>query len=147
MRKRRFDSPSDCAARVTVPDRQSSIFNSQSSIFNLQSPKAPSSMMRSPAPATATDLYELTMAAGYWAMPEGAPFFAGEPLLTVAAPILEAQIVETALLALVCYPTSVATKAARVVAAAGRRDVVEFGARRAPGTDAALIAARAAVVG
>jgi len=82
-----------------------------------------------------------------WAVPEGTPVFANEPLLTVAAPILEAQIVETALLALLNYPTSVATKAARVVSAARGRSVVEFGARRAPGTDAALIAARAAFIG
>lgn len=82
-----------------------------------------------------------------WAVPEGTPVFPNEPLLTVAAPILEAQIVETALLALLNYPTSVATKAARVVSAAGGRSVVEFGARRAPGTDAALIAARAAFIG
>jgi nicotinate phosphoribosyltransferase len=82
-----------------------------------------------------------------WAVPEGTPVFANEPILTVVAPILEAQIVETALLALVNYPTSVATKAARVVTAARGRGVIEFGARRAPGSDAALIAARAAYLG
>lgn len=100
---------------------------------------------------TPPDFFEalaaLRFSGDVWAVPEGTPLFANEPLLTVAAPILEAQIVETALLALLNYPTSVATKAARVVTAAGGRNVVEFGARRAPGTDAALIAARAAFIG
>ncbi len=82
-----------------------------------------------------------------WAIPEGTPVFAEEPLLTVVAPILQAQIVETALLMLINYPTSVASKAARVVTAAQGRSVVEFGARRAPGPEAALRAARAACLG
>ncbi len=92
-------------------------------------------------------LAELRFTGDLWAMPEGTPVFPNEPMLTVAAPIVEAQIVETALLALVNYPTSVATKASRVVEAARGRSVVEFGARRAHGTDAALVAARAAFVG
>jgi nicotinate phosphoribosyltransferase len=82
-----------------------------------------------------------------WAVPEGTPVFPNEPILTIAAPLIEAQIVETALLALINYPTSVASKAARIVAAARERPCIEFGARRAHGTEAALIAARAAFIG
>lgn len=79
-----------------------------------------------------------------WAMPEGTPFFPHEPVLVIRAPLVEAQLVETALLALVNFPVSVASKATRVVAAAGGRSVVEFGARRAHGPGAAFVAARAA---
>ena len=89
----------------------------------------------------------LTFTGDLWAVPEGAPVFANEPILVVSAPVIEAQIVETALLALTNYPTSVATKAARVVEAARGRAIVEFGSRRAPGPDAALTAARAAFIG
>jgi nicotinate phosphoribosyltransferase len=79
-----------------------------------------------------------------WAMPEGTPFFPGEPVLRVSAPIAEAQLVETALLAIVNFQTTVASKALRIVQAAGGRSVMEFGARRAHGLEAALFAARAA---
>jgi nicotinate phosphoribosyltransferase len=79
-----------------------------------------------------------------WAMREGTPFFPMEPILRVSAPIAEAQLVETALLAIVNFQTTIASKAARVVHAAGDRPVMEFGARRAHGLDAALFAARAA---
>jgi nicotinate phosphoribosyltransferase len=82
-----------------------------------------------------------------WAVPEGTPVFPNEPILSISAPIIEAQIVETALIAIVNYPTSVATKASRIVEAARGRSIVEFGARRAHGTRAALTAARAAYVG
>ncbi len=82
-----------------------------------------------------------------WAMPEGTPVFAGEPLLRVTAPLPEAQLVETALLSLVMFQTSIATKASRVVRASAGRQVVEFGGRRAHGHDAAVQAARAAFVG
>jgi len=78
------------------------------------------------------------------AMREGTPVFANEPMLQVTAPLAQAQLVETALLSLVNFQTSVASKAVRVVAAAGGRPVMEFGARRAHGPDAALLAARAA---
>lgn len=77
------------------------------------------------------------------ALDEGAVLFPYEPILRVSAPIIEAQLVETALLSLIGYPTSVASKAARVTRAAAGRDVVEFGARRAPGAAAAAHAARA----
>ena len=82
-----------------------------------------------------------------WAIPEGTPVFQNEPLVRVTAPMIEAQIVETALLATINLQTMVASKAARVVAAAAGRDVIEFGSRRAHGTEAALYAARAAYVG
>jgi nicotinate phosphoribosyltransferase len=79
-----------------------------------------------------------------WAMPEGTPFFPMEPLLRVSAPIAEAQLVETALLAIVNFQSTVASKGLRIVRAAAGRPVMEFGARRAHGLDAALLAARAA---
>lgn len=80
------------------------------------------------------------------AVPEGTPVFANEPLLQITAPIPEAQLVETAALAFLTFQTSVASKAARVVIAASGRPVMEFGARRAHGLDAALFAARAAYI-
>jgi nicotinate phosphoribosyltransferase len=81
------------------------------------------------------------------AMPEGTVAFANEPLLRVRAPIIEAQIAETYLLATINFQTLIATKAARIVDAAAGRGVVEFGARRAHGFDAAVAAARAATIG
>jgi len=82
-----------------------------------------------------------------WAMPEGTLCFSGEPLLRVTAPIAEAQIVETALLATVSFQTMIASKAARAVEAAAGRPVVEFGARRAHGIESGVLAARAAFIG
>ena len=81
-----------------------------------------------------------------WAVAEGEVVFPHEPLLRVTAPALQAQLVETALLATVTFQTSIASKAARIVAAAEGRPVIEFGSRRAHGLDAALHAARAAYV-
>jgi nicotinate phosphoribosyltransferase len=82
-----------------------------------------------------------------WAMPEGTLVFAGEPLLRVTAPVIQGQILETYLLAMLSYQTMVASKAARIVTAAQGRRVVDFGARRAHGSEASLLAARAAVIG
>jgi nicotinate phosphoribosyltransferase len=82
-----------------------------------------------------------------FAIPEGTPVFAGEPFLTVRAPIIEAQIPETYLLAMLGFQSSIATKAARVVKAALGRDVVEFGTRRAQSPEAGVLAARAAYIG
>jgi nicotinate phosphoribosyltransferase len=79
-----------------------------------------------------------------WAMREGTPFFPMEPILRVSAPIAEAQLVETALLAIVNFQTTIASKATRIVHAAAGRPVMEFGARRAHGLGAALFSARAA---
>ena len=81
-----------------------------------------------------------------WALPEGTVFFPGEPLLRVTAPIAEAQLVETSLLSILHLQTLIASKAARVTAAAAGRSVVEFGSRRAHGTEAAVFAARAAYI-
>jgi nicotinate phosphoribosyltransferase len=78
------------------------------------------------------------------AMPEGTVAFEDEPLLQVVAPLPEAQLVETALLAIVSFQTSVASRASRVVRAAENRPVIEFGARRAHGPEAGALAARAA---
>ena len=82
-----------------------------------------------------------------WAMAEGEPVFPDEPLLRVTAPVIEAQLVETALLSTVLFQTSVASRASRMVRAAAGRPVYEFGARRAHGTEAGVLAGRAAFVG
>ena len=82
-----------------------------------------------------------------WAMPEGTVLFPGEPILRVTAPIVEAQIVETFLLATINFQTMIASKAVRVSQAAGVRPVIEFGTRRAHGIESGLLAARAAVIG
>lgn len=96
-------------------------------------------------PATFFDyLRSFRFSGDVWAMPEGTPLFPMEPVLRVSAPIAEAQLVETALLAFVNFQTTVASKAMRMVRAASGRTVMEFGARRAHGLDAALYAARAA---
>lgn len=79
-----------------------------------------------------------------WAMPEGTPVFAGEPVLRVAGPIEQAQLVETYLLSVISFSTLVASKAARVRLAAGDARVVDFGSRRAHGPLAACWAARSA---
>lgn len=80
-------------------------------------------------------------------IPEGTVVFPHEPLVRVSGPIIQAQIVESALLNAVNYQTLIATKAARVVMAAQGEAVLEFGLRRAQGVDGALSASRAAYVG
>ncbi|MGE0105047.1 MAG: nicotinate phosphoribosyltransferase [Blastocatellales bacterium] len=92
-------------------------------------------------------LREFRFSGEVWAMPEGTVAFAGEPLLRVTAPLIEAQIVETYLLATINFQTLIATKAARIVEAAQGRGVIEFGARRCHGFGAAIAAARAAYIG
>jgi nicotinate phosphoribosyltransferase len=81
------------------------------------------------------------------ALAEGTPFFAGEPILEVVAPIGEAQLIETLAINQLGFEIMIASKAVRVVHAAGGRPVIDFGGRRAHGLDAALKAARAAYVG
>lgn len=100
-------------------------------------------------PATFFDEYlpRFRFSGDVWAMEEGTPVFPPEPLLRVTAPVGEAQLVETALLAIVAFQTTIASKAARVVHAAAGRPVIEFGTRRAHGLEAGLYAARAAVIG
>jgi nicotinate phosphoribosyltransferase len=92
-------------------------------------------------------LREFRFTGDVWAMPEGTAAFGMEPVLRIRAPIIEAQIVETFLLATVNFQTMIASKAARVVTAARGRDVIEFGTRRAHGSEAGLLAARAAYIG
>jgi len=82
-----------------------------------------------------------------WAFPEGTVFFTNEPIMRVTAPIIEAQIVETYLLSTINFETLIATKSSRVVESARGRGVVEFGARRAHGPEAAVLAARASYIG
>ncbi len=79
-----------------------------------------------------------------FAVPEGTPLFAGEPMMTVRAPIIEAQIPETYLLSALTFQTLIASKAARVVDAAQGRTVIEFGTRRAHTPEAGVLGARAA---
>ena len=81
-----------------------------------------------------------------WAMPEGTAAFGMEPLMRITAPIIEAQIAETFLLSAINFQTMIASKASRIVTAASGRDIIEFGTRRAHGTEAGLLAARAAYI-
>ena len=82
-----------------------------------------------------------------WALPEGTPFFPHEPVLQVRAPVMEAQLLETYLIASISYQTTVATKASLLCRAARGRPVIDFGSRRAQGPQAGLLAARASFVG
>jgi putative nicotinate phosphoribosyltransferase len=82
-----------------------------------------------------------------YAIPEGTVVFPMEPLIKVVAPIMEAQLVETALLNIINHQSLIATKASRVVYAAKGAPVMEFGLRRAQGPDAGTLGARAAVIG
>src|SRR5207237_2153792 len=81
------------------------------------------------------------------AVPEGTLLFACEPIRTVRAPLMEAQIPETYLLSSLTFQTLIATKASRIVRAAGDRGVVEFGTRRAHTPEAGVLGARAAYIG
>ena len=81
-----------------------------------------------------------------YAIPEGSLIFPKEPILKVVAPIMEAQLVETAILNILNHQCLIATKSSRIVYAAGDTGVMEFGLRRAQGPDAGLYGARAAVI-
>lgn len=82
-----------------------------------------------------------------YAIPEGTPIFPGEPILTVRAPAIEAQFIETFVLLSLNHQSLIATKANRIVTAARGRVVTEFGSRRAQGADGAVLGARAAYIG
>lgn len=82
-----------------------------------------------------------------WAIPEGTPVFPSEPIITVRGPAIQAQFIETMALLLINHQSLIATKANRIVRAARGRKVVEFGSRRAQGSDGALLGARAAYIG
>src|ERR1700732_135491 len=92
-------------------------------------------------------LRDLRFNGDLFAIPEGTPIFAGEPFLTVRAPLIEAQIAETYLLATVGFQSLIATKASRIVEVAGGRAVVDFGARRAHSPEAGVLAGRASYIG
>ena len=82
-----------------------------------------------------------------YAVPEGTVIFPGEPILRVTAPIMEGQLIETAILNIINHQSLIATKSARVCWAASGDNVLEFGLRRAQGPDAGVYGARAAMIG
>lgn len=82
-----------------------------------------------------------------WAVPEGTPIFPKEPIVTVKGPVIQAMMIETMLLLIINHQSLIATKANRIVRAAKGKPVMEFGARRAQGADAAYYGARAAIIG
>lgn len=92
-------------------------------------------------------LKEFRFSGDIYAIPEGALIFPREPLVKVIAPIMEAQLIETALLNIINHQSLIATKAARVCFAARGDGIMEFGLRRAQGPDAGLYGARAAMIG
>ena len=82
-----------------------------------------------------------------WAVPEGTPIFPMEPIVTVRGPAMQAFLVETMVLLTINHQSLIATKSNRICSVAGDRPVMEFGARRAHGYDAAYYGARAAIIG
>lgn len=82
-----------------------------------------------------------------WAVPEGTILFPNEPIIRIEAPMIEAQIVETYILSVINFQSLIATKASRIVNAANKKPIIEFGSRRAHGPQAGLLAARAAYIG
>ena len=92
-------------------------------------------------------LAHFTFSCDVWAVPEGVPIFPGEPILTVRGPVIQAQFVETMILLTINHESLIATKANRIVRAAAGRPVMEFGSRRAQGSDGAVLGARAAYIG
>lgn len=92
-------------------------------------------------------LREFRFTGDIYAVPEGTPVFPREPIMTVRAPAIEAQFIETYLLLVLNHQSLIATKANRVVRAAEGRTVLEFGSRRAQGAYGAILGARAAYIG
>ncbi|MEM5779585.1 MAG: nicotinate phosphoribosyltransferase [Lawsonibacter sp.] len=91
-------------------------------------------------------LSEFRFTGDIWAVPEGTPVFPGEPILTVRAPAIQAQFIETFVLLTLNHQSLIATKSNRIVRAAEGRPVAEFGSRRAQGSDGALLGARASYI-
>ena len=91
-------------------------------------------------------LLEFRFTGDIWAVPEGTPIFPREPILTVRAPAIQAQFIETYLLLALNHQSLIATKSNRIVRAAQGRAVSEFGSRRAQGADGALLGARASYI-
>ncbi len=89
-------------------------------------------------------LAQLRFTGDVFALPEGTPVFANEPIAIIRAPLVQAQLVETYLLSTFAFQTSIASKAARCLIAAEGRSVVEFGSRRAHSPEAGVLAGRAA---
>ncbi len=102
---------------------------------------------RNASPAFWDYLRRLRFTGDLFAVPEGTPLFAAEPMLTIRAPIVEAQIPETYLLSALAFQSLIASKAGRSVEAGGGRPVVEFGTRRAHTPEAGVLGARAAYIG
>ncbi len=92
-------------------------------------------------------LKNFEFACDVWAVPEGTPIFPMEPIVTVRGPAMQAFLVETMVLLTINHQSLIATKANRICSVAGDRPVMEFGARRAHGYDAAYYGARAAIIG
>jgi len=95
------------------------------------------------SPALLDELVRLRFTGDVDAVPEVTAVFADEPLLRVVAPMPQAQLVETRIVNLLHFQTTIASKAARMVLAAPRRKLIDFGLRRAHGAEAGLLAARA----
>lgn len=97
-------------------------------------------------PAFLEYLRDFRFTGDIYAIPEGTVIFPREPLVKVVAPIMQAQLIETALLNIINHQSLIATKTARIVRAAQGDGVMEFGCRRAQGPDAAIYGARAAII-
>lgn len=92
-------------------------------------------------------LSEFKFTGDVWAVPEGTVIFPNEPIMTVRAPAIQAQLIETFVLLTLNHQSLIATKANRIFRAANGRAISEFGSRRAHGPDAAVLGARAAYIG
>ena len=99
------------------------------------------------APEFINYLRDFKFTGDIYSVEEGEIVFPGEPIMVVKAPLIEAQLIETTLLNIVSHQTLIATKASRIVLAAGDKTVVEFGLRRAQGPDAGIYGARASIIG
>ena len=92
-------------------------------------------------------LRNFKFACDVWAVPEGTPVFPYEPIVVVRGPAIQAQFIETMALLLISHQSLIATKSNRIVRAAEGRAIMEFGSRRAHGSDAAILGARSAFIG